>query len=165
TTTTTKVITTTVPVTTTTVPVTTTTVPVTTTVTPIPTGSCSAPAWNAGTAYGGGSTVSYNGRTYTAKWWTQGDVPSASGSPWTDNGLCSGPQPTGTPGCSGTPAWNAATAYNSGATVTYNGYIYTAQWWTKDEAPGSNSVWVRGSACSGSSNKVKRMLYNAARFQ
>ncbi|NEE28119.1 chitinase, partial [Streptomyces sp. SID7982] len=41
--------------------------------TPTPTqpgGSCSAPAWNAATEYGGGSTVSQDGRQWKASWWT-----------------------------------------------------------------------------------------------
>ncbi|KAG0346735.1 Chitinase 1 [Podila minutissima] len=140
---------------TTTRPATTTTVPPTkTTVAPISThggGSCSAAAWNAATAYGGGATVSYNGHTYTAQWWTQGNVPT-SGSPWIGNGPCSGtgPTPTATPGCSGVAAWSSATAYSSGAKVTYGGYVYTAQWWTQGDTPGSNSVWVQGAACSSS---------------
>ncbi|KAG0222109.1 Chitinase 1 [Actinomortierella wolfii] len=145
---------------TTTSAVTTTTVPpVTTTTTTVPTqtgGACNAPAWDAATAYSGGAVVSYNGRKYTAKWWTQGDVPSAAGSPWTDNGPCSGSTPTATPtptpgGCSGVSAWNSSTSYSGGAKVSYEGYVYTAQWWTQGDTPGTNPVWVRGAACSGSS--------------
>ncbi|KAF9995190.1 Chitinase 1 [Entomortierella chlamydospora] len=137
---------------------TTTTAAATTTASPTTTqsgGSCSAAAWNSATAYSGGAVVSYNGHTYTAQWWTQGNVPS-SGAPWTDNGACSGTatstssgaSPSATPGCSGVSAWSSSTAYNSGAKVTYNGYVYTAQWWTQGDTPGSNSVWVQGSACS-----------------
>ncbi|KAG0223538.1 Chitinase 1 [Actinomortierella wolfii] len=146
---------------TTTSAVTTTTVPPVTTTTAVPTqtgGACNAPAWNAATAYNGGAVVSYNGRKYTAKWWTQGDVPTAPGSPWADNGPCSGsgPTPTATPtptpgGCSGVSAWNSSTAYSGGAKVSYEGYVYTAQWWTQGDTPGTNPVWVRGAACSGSS--------------
>lgn len=57
------------------------------------TGSCTAPAWNAITAYNGGATVSYNSRTYRAKWWTQGEQPdqnTGSGKPWEDLGPCNG---------------------------------------------------------------------------
>src|SRR5215475_567707 len=60
---------------------------------PAPTGgACTAPAWNATTAYVGGSTVSYNGHRYTAKWWTQGEQPdthSGQFDVWTDKGPCS----------------------------------------------------------------------------
>ncbi|KAF9308516.1 Chitinase 1 [Podila horticola] len=172
TTTTTKTTTTTPAVTTATVP------PTKTTATPTPTqggGSCSAAAWNSATAYSGGAVVSYNGHTYTAQWWSQGNVPT-SGSPWTDNGPCSGtgPAPTATPGCSGVAAWSSATAYSGGAKVTSGGYVYTAQWWTQGDTPGTNSVWVQGAACSSNAKVVsaavkkasngKRRLYSAEKL-
>jgi chitinase len=49
-----------------------------------------APAWSATTVYVGANTASYQLHNYTAKWWTQGDVPSSSGQwgVWTDNGAC-----------------------------------------------------------------------------
>jgi chitinase len=54
-----------------------------------PPGQCTLPAWNSSTAYTGGQQVSYGGHTWTAKWWTQGDVPGAnSQNVWTDNGSC-----------------------------------------------------------------------------
>ena len=53
------------------------------------TGCAGLAAWNAGTAYTGGASVSYNGHRWTAKWWTQGDVPGANAqNVWTDNGSC-----------------------------------------------------------------------------
>ncbi|MCW2641733.1 MAG: hypothetical protein JWP76_4039 [Dactylosporangium sp.] len=56
---------------------------------PPPPGSCAPPAWNSATAYSGGAVVSYNGHKWTAKWWTQGDVPGAnSQNVWSDNGAC-----------------------------------------------------------------------------
>jgi Lysozyme like domain/Carbohydrate-binding module family 5/12 len=46
-------------------------------------------AWNAGSVYTGGMSVSHNGHRWTAKWWTQGDVPGANAqNVWTDNGSC-----------------------------------------------------------------------------
>lgn len=51
--------------------------------------SVSACAWNSATAYTGGAVVSYGGHKWTAKWWTQGDVPGRnSQAVWTDNGNC-----------------------------------------------------------------------------
>lgn len=45
--------------------------------------------WSSAVAYQGGAVVSYNGHEWTAKWWTQGDVPgnNAQGV-WTDDGAC-----------------------------------------------------------------------------
>lgn len=59
---------------------------------PTPTrGGCQAGAWSSGTAYAGGSVVSYNGRNWAAKWWTQGDVPGANSQDvWVDKGACTG---------------------------------------------------------------------------
>jgi chitinase len=56
--------------------------------TPPPSGSCNA-AWNSATAYNGGAVVSYGGHNWTAKWWTQGDVPGSNAQAvWSDNGAC-----------------------------------------------------------------------------
>lgn len=55
--------------------------------------NCSDPLWNATTAYSGGAKVSYNGKKYTAQWWTQGNQPdlnTGAGKPWVDNGVCGG---------------------------------------------------------------------------
>jgi chitinase len=51
--------------------------------------ACS-PAWSATQIYVGGNTASYQGHNYTAKWWTQGEVPTASGQwgVWADNDAC-----------------------------------------------------------------------------
>ncbi|HEY2791425.1 MAG TPA: carbohydrate-binding protein [Micromonosporaceae bacterium] len=111
-----------------------------------PPGSCTAAAWVAGTAYNGGAVVSYGGHQWTAKWWTQGDIPGNNGQGvWTDNGPCSGgggstptptptptqttptPTPTPTPTQTGTgnyPAWVANHAYAAGALVSYGGHNY-----------------------------------------
>ncbi|SMC18343.1 Carbohydrate binding domain-containing protein [Andreprevotia lacus DSM 23236] len=79
--------------------------PATPTSTPAPSGAGCYAAWNSSTAYNGGAQVSYAGRNYSAKWWTQGNVPPSStgdGQPWTDIGACGGstpatPVPTATP--------------------------------------------------------------------
>ncbi|MGW7225406.1 glycoside hydrolase family 19 protein [Streptomyces cyaneofuscatus] len=44
-------------------------------------------AWNSSSVYTGGQTASYNGRNYTAKWWTQNERPGSS-DVWADNGAC-----------------------------------------------------------------------------
>ncbi len=120
------------------------------------TGSCSAPAWVSTTAYNGGAVVSYNGHQWTAKWWTQGDIPGNNGqNVWTDNGACGGggPSPsasaTGGTGSCSAPAWVSTTAYNGGAVVSYNGHQWTAKWWTQGDIPGNNgqNVWTDDGPC------------------
>jgi hypothetical protein len=56
-----------------------------------PPGGCSAPAYNNSAVYVAGNQVSYNGRLWQAKWWTQYEAPSTGGSGvWQDLGACSG---------------------------------------------------------------------------
>ena len=69
----------------------TTTPPTTTppTTTPPPTtGTCTIAAWSSTVAYNGGAVVSYNQHKWTAKWWSQADVPGGAAGVWTDNGTC-----------------------------------------------------------------------------
>lgn len=63
-------------------------------------GTCTAAAWNASNAYQGGALVTYQGHTYKAGWWTQGDTPGAGGEwgVWRDQGACDGTtEPTDEP--------------------------------------------------------------------
>ncbi|KAK9764161.1 hypothetical protein K7432_008562 [Basidiobolus ranarum] len=58
--------------------------------------------------------------------------------------------PTSTPGtgiCKDFPAWNAGTAYNGAAKVTYKGHLWQARWWTQNENPDTSSVWTDLGAC------------------
>ncbi len=116
-----------------------------------PSGSCTFPVWNATTAYVGGTSVTYNGHTYTSKWWTQGEQPDTHSGPydvWVDKGPCSGgttsptpsptqtttsptPSPTQTTSPSPTPtatgaypAWVPNHAYAIGDRVSYAGHNY-----------------------------------------
>ncbi|WP_201282304.1 chitinase C-terminal domain-containing protein [Chromobacterium phragmitis] len=60
--------------------------------------SCADPAWNATTVYTGGQRVSYQDQTWQAKWWTQGNTPSAGdASPWQLIGQCGGGTPSDPP--------------------------------------------------------------------
>ncbi|WP_267245339.1 chitinase C-terminal domain-containing protein [Streptomyces sp. PR69] len=59
--------------------------------TPDPTpGECTAPAWDASTAYVGDTTVSHDGHTWKSKWWTRGEEPGTTGEwgVWQDLGAC-----------------------------------------------------------------------------
>ncbi len=51
---------------------------------------CTGTAWNASTIYLGGDKVSYAGQNYEAKWWTQGEDPTQTGTwgVWKDLGAC-----------------------------------------------------------------------------
>ena len=51
-----------------------------------------APAWSASSVYVKDNSVSYQSKNYTAKWWTQGEVPTGGGQwgVWADQGACGG---------------------------------------------------------------------------
>ncbi|MBB1256319.1 chitinase C-terminal domain-containing protein [Streptomyces sp. OF3] len=53
-------------------------------------GECTAAAWERGKVYNGGDQVSWNDRTWKAKWWTQNDEPGTTGQwgVWEDLGAC-----------------------------------------------------------------------------
>ena len=53
-------------------------------------GDCADPAWDASTAYGGGSVVSHEGHVWKAQWWTRGEEPGTTGEwgVWRDQGAC-----------------------------------------------------------------------------
>ena len=91
--------------------------------------ACAAP-WSSTVAYTGGQTASYNGDNWSAKWWTQGDVPGSNAQDvWVDQGACtSGGGGGGGGGSCSYPAWVAGQYYNVGAIVTYtpNGGLYIA---------------------------------------
>nr|WP_150468105.1 glycosyl hydrolase family 18 protein [Francisella sp. SYW-9] len=89
----------------------------------------SSGTWNSNTVYTKGDQVSYNGKTYTAKWWTQGDKPS-NGGPWD------------TPYIAGA-VWNVDEEYSGGQTVTLNGSSYKAKWWTSGDNPKDGGVWEK----------------------
>jgi chitinase len=64
---------------------TTTSAPVTITVSGSSSGCDGIPVWSSTAVYTGGAQVVYNGKVYTAKWWTQGEQPDIStgdGKPW-----------------------------------------------------------------------------------
>ncbi|WP_410497491.1 carbohydrate-binding protein [Chitinibacter sp. S2-10] len=104
----------------------------------VPPPNCVDAAWNSATAYTGGQKVSYNGRTYQAQWWTQGEQPdlnTGSGKPWKDLGACYAPPPTPTP----TPT-PTATPFTATPTPLVCPMV---------TPPGPGSVWVSQGDCAG----------------
>nr|WP_329601646.1 chitinase [Paraburkholderia antibiotica] len=86
-------------------------------------------AWSATQIYTAGMTVTYQGSTYKAQWWTQGDVPGQA-AVWK--------QTAGT-----TPTWSSTMAYTGGSCVMYANVKYCAKWWTQGDVPSSGGVWVK----------------------
>jgi 5'-nucleotidase len=85
-----------------------------------------APAWNASTVYTAGNTVTYQGSTWQAMWWTQNQAPGDPNGPWEQ--ISTAPD--------GTAIWTPSRVFTAGDVVLYQGHKYTAQWWTRNQAPG-----------------------------
>jgi chitinase len=113
-----------------------------------PPGTCTAPAWNSATAYTGGQLASYQGHTWRAQWWTQGETPGTT-QVWVDQGSCTGATTTPPTGSCSATAWSATTAYVGASVVSYGGHTWTAKWWTQGDIPGNNAqaVWTDNGAC------------------
>jgi len=60
--------------------------------------------------------------------------------------------PSSTPtsgGCAGVGAWQTGIAYVGGQSVTYNGQLWTAKWWTENDTPGGLAgVWTDEGSCT-----------------
>lgn len=92
--------------------------------------ACASP-WSSSAVYTGGMSASYQGDNWTAKWWTEGDVPGGAAGVWVDQGACAdggSAPPTSPPGGCDYPAWVAGTNYTTGDIVEYtaNGQYYQA---------------------------------------
>lgn len=83
--------------------------------------------WTATRVFNRGDVVVYQGRTFTALWWTRGQTPGGSGGPWSEIIKPTDP--------SSAPAWSAAAVYNRGENVTYQGHLYQAQWYNTGTTP------------------------------
>ncbi|EPS99093.1 hypothetical protein FOMPIDRAFT_97135 [Fomitopsis schrenkii] len=127
---------------------------------------CDAEEWQSGSDYSGGTNVSYNGYIWESKYYAS-DQPTANyQGDWSPRSACSGGSATststtsstsssptgGTGNCAGVAAWSSSVAYTGGSQVTYNGDLWTAQYWTEDDTPGGSAgVWVDDGACSSNS--------------
>jgi chitinase len=120
-----------------------------------------ASGWSASTVYTQGMTVTIDGVTYRANWWTQGNDPArhsgpgGSGQPWTVLAAAPPPPPVPDPPAPPEPpptapgTWLATSVYTAGMTVTAGGLTYRANWWTRGDDPtgqsgpaGSGKPWT-----------------------
>ena len=102
-----------------------------------------APAWSSSAIYVKDNTVSYQSKNYTAKWWTQGEVPTASGEwgVWADKGACGGGTTPTTPPT--TPPTGPTTPPSTGTKMASAPYIYPG--WGNPPAPSTviNATGIR----------------------
>jgi len=57
--------------------------------------------------------------------------------------------PTSATAASCAGAWNSGSVYTNGMTASYNSHNWLAQWWTQNNAPGTDSVWADQGTCGG----------------
>ncbi|KAH9937421.1 class III chitinase [Fomitopsis serialis] len=127
---------------------------------------CDAEEWQSGANYPGGTNVSYNGYIWESKYYASDEPTANYQGDWSPRSACSGGSASststtsaasstataGTGNCASISTWSSGTAYTGGSQVTYNGNLWTAQWWTEGDTPGAGSagVWVDDGACSSS---------------
>ncbi|KLO12185.1 glycoside hydrolase [Schizopora paradoxa] len=67
--------------------------------------------------------------------------------------------PSSTPtsgGCAGVAAWQTGVAYVGGDSVSFNGHLWTAKWWTENDTPGGQAgVWTDDGACTSAAVATK----------
>jgi predicted carbohydrate-binding protein with CBM5 and CBM33 domain/chitodextrinase len=90
------------------------------------------PKWLSSQAYSTGDKVSYQNKTYQAKWWNKNQQPSSSNA-WNEVVLDNDDG----------PLWNIETSYPGGSNVTHNNNLYQSKWWTKGNEPHLSEVWEK----------------------
>ncbi|KAJ3837820.1 glycoside hydrolase [Lentinula raphanica] len=96
-------------------------------------------AWVSTVAYEGGSQVTYNGHLWTAKYWSEADVPGGAAGDWTDDGACT----------------TSGTLVPAAVSSTFSAASTTAAHVSSDASSASTaSVQIRPSAPSASATQA-----------
>ncbi|WP_207346316.1 carbohydrate-binding protein [Arthrobacter sp. E3] len=101
------------------------------------------PIWSGLAVYVEGDRIVWHGNVYAAKWWTQDEVPdnpvaTDGRTPWQLIGpVLPGDKPAAqVTAPAGTYAlWSADKTYLQGQRVMFNGRIFEAKWWNREESP------------------------------
>lgn len=93
-----------------------------------------ATLWTASRIFNSGDIVRYKDQTFRAQWYTRNQAPGDPNGPWEEQAP--------TPPDNSPAAWTPSTVYKSGDRVTYQGHVYEAKWYTRNQAPGApNGPW------------------------
>ncbi|WP_084102487.1 family 43 glycosylhydrolase [Demequina sp. NBRC 110051] len=99
-----------------------------------------APTYDSTASYQRGDIVAFGGASYEAQWWTRGQEPGVSPfGPWVEagfNGACGA-------------SWTASGVYGEGDAVVRDGALWKAQWWTRNQEPGTSpwGPWSKVASC------------------
>jgi len=89
------------------------------------------PAWDRNTVYNTGDRVLFEGRVFEAQWWVQGTSPADSGpwGSWMEIAVYLAPDGNLY------DLWTADRVFTGGEVVFWEGALYQAQWWTRNQTP------------------------------
>ena len=101
------------------------------------------PIWSDVGTYREDDRVVWHGNVYTAKYWTQGDLPDdpvlqAEETPWTLLGPVlpnERPVPAVTAPAGLFPAWDPKAVYERGDRILVDGRVFEAKWWSQSDSP------------------------------
>lgn len=85
-----------------------------------------AEAWSASVVYDTGDTVTHDGATWTATWWTRNQAPGDPYGPWQEIATTA----------DGTAVWTPSRIFVAGDVAVHDGRAWTASWWTRNQEPG-----------------------------
>jgi len=83
------------------------------------------PEWDAGETFDTGDTVTFDGRTFVAQWWTRNQEPGNPFGPWMEIGAY----------VNGVRTWTDSMVFDNGDVVYYYGQVFRARWWTRNQSP------------------------------
>lgn len=90
------------------------------------------PAYDPQQVYDEGDTVSHDGATWVAQWWTRGVEPGSTNTgSWMELGAL-------VPAAGDdVRAWTQSWVYTGGEVVEFDGHTWKAKWWTRNQQPGA----------------------------
>jgi Listeria-Bacteroides repeat domain (List_Bact_rpt)/Divergent InlB B-repeat domain len=93
------------------------------------------PVWTASRIFNAGDQVVYGGKLFKAGWCSRDQAPGSVTGPWEEQGAL---------GPNGIAPWTPTSVYTTGDQVTYQGGVYQARWYTRDQTPGTpNGGWLK----------------------
>ncbi|SNT63910.1 Calcineurin-like phosphoesterase [Asanoa hainanensis] len=90
--------------------------------------------WTPSRVFNAGDIAMHEGKKWKARWYTRHEQPGNPNGPWEE---IAPPPPGGGPA-----AWTPTTVYEAGDRATYQGKVYEAKWFSRNQPPGDkNGPW------------------------
>ncbi|CAA7258783.1 unnamed protein product [Cyclocybe aegerita] len=117
--------------------------------------ACNAPSFVPGTNYPGGSTVSFEGYIWQAKWFASSQPSNNPNGEWSAISACGGPSPTSTSTSTTIPATSSTTSRSTTTTSTTTTSTTTTSTTTTSSAP----TTTPGGSCTGIASWSSTVAY------